>query len=874
MKIHTSVRSFCSCLVLLLTVVTHASIIRIPQDYQTIQQGINASVAGDLVLVSPGTYPEQVNFNGKAIELLSESGPALTMIDPVQSGTCVTFNSGETLTSILSGFTLTRGLGSGSPNNRGGGITCISSSPLIENIILTNCTAPQGAGIFLSQSSAQIRHSIIRQNHANYDGGAICTVDTSTPVIFNCLIYSNTAQFGGALFASSSSPIIRNCTMDLNSGSVHGGGIYAIDGSSVTSTNNIIVGSTQGEGIYAFDTESDPIVSYTDVWNHSDGNYGGFAEPDLLCISVNPAFTAGYLGNYYLSQIASGQPSNSEAVDFGNEQATVSGLNLRTTRTDHIGDAGFVDLGYHYNILELPSPTPTRTPTQTPTPTVTHTPTRTQTPTRTPSNTPTITPTHAPQIIRVPQDYSLIQQAINASSHGDLIIVSSGTYYERINFLGKLIKIRSESGASGTIIDGQGSGSVVTFQGTETDQSILQEFTIRNGSGLGGATRKGGGIWIRNGSCPSIIGCHITSNVSSTGGGIMIEDPNSNPQIAHCTIEFNNAPDADGGGVYIRNGAAPILSSNLIRMNNAAYGGAIFMRESNSMILNNTLYSNQGFTYGGGIYSLNSSGTIQNNIIAFQAEGEGLYFFESEIYPDLLRNDVYGNAGGDYAGAAEAGATDLHEDPMFVAGPNGGQYLANAATGHERSSPCVDAGFEESSSLGLDAFTTRIDHVNDFGMTDLGFHYGYTEAASPTPTTTPTATATSTGTPTATPTFYQDSRLVINQTVFYPGDPFLLKLRLLNFEETTRIDQFIILEAYENYWFWPSWCAMPEIDYWANLSMPTGFEVKIILDFIWPQVDSTNSDLRFWCAAFRPDHIDLDHVIGEITHIDWGYTHY
>ena len=34
----------------------------------------------------------------------------------------------------------------------------------------------------------------------------------------------------------------------------------------------------------------------------------------------------------------------------------------------------------------------------------------------------------------VPGDYSTIQEAINASQDGDNIVVSSGTYYENINF--------------------------------------------------------------------------------------------------------------------------------------------------------------------------------------------------------------------------------------------------------------------------------------------------------------------------------------------------------------------------------------------------------------------------------------------------------
>src|SRR5262249_42070944 len=51
---------------------TSASVIHVPGDRPTIQQGINAANAGDTVLVSPGTYLERIDFIGKAIVVTSE----------------------------------------------------------------------------------------------------------------------------------------------------------------------------------------------------------------------------------------------------------------------------------------------------------------------------------------------------------------------------------------------------------------------------------------------------------------------------------------------------------------------------------------------------------------------------------------------------------------------------------------------------------------------------------------------------------------------------------------------------------------------------------------------------------------------------------
>ncbi|MBT4576657.1 MAG: hypothetical protein HOB92_09360, partial [Candidatus Cloacimonetes bacterium] len=48
-----------------------ATIINIPEDYNQIQIGINVSTDGDTILVQPGTYYENINFNGHNITVCS-----------------------------------------------------------------------------------------------------------------------------------------------------------------------------------------------------------------------------------------------------------------------------------------------------------------------------------------------------------------------------------------------------------------------------------------------------------------------------------------------------------------------------------------------------------------------------------------------------------------------------------------------------------------------------------------------------------------------------------------------------------------------------------------------------------------------------------
>src|SRR5215471_15336020 len=75
--------------------VTVALPIRVPSDRPTIQSAINDATDGDMVLVAPGTYVENVNFGGKAITVTSESGPEVTIIDGSNADSVVSFTSGE-----------------------------------------------------------------------------------------------------------------------------------------------------------------------------------------------------------------------------------------------------------------------------------------------------------------------------------------------------------------------------------------------------------------------------------------------------------------------------------------------------------------------------------------------------------------------------------------------------------------------------------------------------------------------------------------------------------------------------------------------------------------------------------------------------------
>ncbi|RLC55728.1 MAG: hypothetical protein DRH89_07115, partial [Candidatus Cloacimonadota bacterium] len=192
----------------------NASVINIPADQPTIQAGIDSAVDADTVLVQPGTYVENVNYNGKNITVASlflttqdTVYISQTIIDGNNVTSVVTFESGEDQ-ALLSGFTITNGYGDGLPFLevlmdpeeaiefvKGGGIHCYYSGPTLSNLVINNNTARNvGGGIGIVSSNPIIENvQIINNSVLDVDaiGGGGIAISSGNPIINNCEIINN-----------------------------------------------------------------------------------------------------------------------------------------------------------------------------------------------------------------------------------------------------------------------------------------------------------------------------------------------------------------------------------------------------------------------------------------------------------------------------------------------------------------------------------------------------------------------------------------------------------------------------------------------------------------------------------------------------------
>jgi parallel beta-helix repeat protein len=207
-----------------------------------------------------------------------------------------------------------------------------------------------------------------------------------------------------------------------------------------------------------------------------------------------------------------------------------------------------------------------------------------------------------------------IQDAIDAASADDTIIIAAGQYNEHDLTINKSLTIQG-TGSGSTIIDGQDISRVFFINKSTVDMSGM---TIRNGN----TTFYGGGIYSFMGNV-TLNNCTVSDNEADYGGGIANNE--GDVTLTNCTIADNHAAD-HGGGIY--NVDSNLTMTNCTISGNEAdgNGGGICNSDATMTLTNCTVSGNTAVVNGGGIYN-NDELTMTNCTISGNEApyGGGLY---------------------------------------------------------------------------------------------------------------------------------------------------------------------------------------------------------------------------------------------------------
>ncbi|BEP14425.1 hypothetical protein acdb102_27360 [Acidothermaceae bacterium B102] len=324
-----------------------ARTIAVPRDAATIQAAIDAAAVGDTVLVSPGTYRENLSFHGKAITVASVAGAASTVIDGGGRASTISFVHNEPRQAVLQGFTVRNGDGSfdGATDPYqpieapgAGGINIVDAGPTITDDVITANVGSGGGGISADGGSPAIVDDTISNNvaygAAGGFGGGIGLRGTIGAQVMGDVVTGNSFRYGsgsGIGLVDTEATLVEGSQLThnttYNDGAtlyVHGGGLVQVVDDVLAanydaSTIILLAGDTLRLSLVG-DTISDDVASSLGMQGYLDS----VVVRDTVMVGINATVFCGNWGTVPATfdhddlegEISRGQTMSSSCGDY------------------------------------------------------------------------------------------------------------------------------------------------------------------------------------------------------------------------------------------------------------------------------------------------------------------------------------------------------------------------------------------------------------------------------------------------------------------------------------------------------------------------------------------------------------------------------
>ena len=629
-----------------------ATIINIPEDHGTIQEGIAVSMDGDTVLIAQGTYYENLIL-GKEIVLASNAlyddlgsdwqdneniqgtiiSGAQEPIDP-NKGSCLIIRDGNIAPTII-GLTFQDGIGTAMvendtcdinvqrPERSGGAILMYKAYPTIMyNRFIDNGTSIQadsgnvsvsvtngGAmGHYGSDNDVQFdedRNNARRNNHSNRDIPEELNIQNN--------YFENNSSGDGKNFYSrgfeGSIDVSYSIFDDIDCES--------------NSVNEFVLKSKENEAEYIQNDISGNCIEGNSFYVSMDGNNNNPGTES------EPFKTIGH------------------ALSFVKDDSTI-------TTTIHVGEGVF-------------------------------------SPSTTGEQFPIVLPDHV-HLLGASRETSILDAEADLDKQSRVIkIVEECQNIKVANFT-----ITGGNSVSAGCIGG--GGILVTHPDLKYDHDAPMspvDAVFENLIVTGNHAAAGGGISIWRVSGPTLSDLIIQENTSEKyGGGLMIYT--SVASVTGVTVRGNNCVvDSSSGGGIIINHSEATLTKISVTDNTAFWGGGISIFQTDAVLTNLTVSGNVATDLGGGLMVGANANAMLTNSIIWGNDPNPLFGSPTIAYSNL-------------EGGCPACTAVINADPLFVDADNGDFTL-------QVGSPCIDTGTADIDGDGVDDITDYFGNAPDMG---------------------------------------------------------------------------------------------------------------------------------------------------------------
>ena len=251
-------------------------------DVPTIQAAVDTAEAGDEIVVAPGVYTWANQGTGTEFGLItflryvggftlrSEAGAGSTVLNAQGQGRVFYLMAYNEVT--IEGFTITGGEAPLFGNFGGGGIIAHLCPAVFRDCVIWRNSARFGGGMWCGGvSNMQFIRCEFSQNNAEYGAGIYFINSFNSPYFYDCVIQDNAASArGGGVHAYNNILTFENTIFARNTAGTLGGALYESQVDASTMTNCTLTGNganQSGGGVYLFGgsilTMDRSIVAFT-----------------------------------------------------------------------------------------------------------------------------------------------------------------------------------------------------------------------------------------------------------------------------------------------------------------------------------------------------------------------------------------------------------------------------------------------------------------------------------------------------------------------------------------------------------------------------------------------------------------------------------